>query len=47
MARAALMGALSGAMAGLKGIPERFISGLKDHEIILSLAEQIAKHGGG
>ncbi len=47
MARAALMGALSGAMAGLKGIPERFISGLKDHEMLLPLAEQIAGHGGG
>ena len=42
MARAALTGALSGAMAGLRGIPERLISGLKDHERLLRLAENIA-----
>jgi ADP-ribosyl-[dinitrogen reductase] hydrolase len=46
MARAALTGALSGAMVGLKGIPERFISGLKDHERILDLAGRIAGHDG-
>ena len=42
MARAALTGALSGAMAGLRGIPERLISGLKDHERLLRFAENIA-----
>jgi ADP-ribosyl-[dinitrogen reductase] hydrolase len=46
MARAALAGALSGAMVGLKGIPERFISGLKDHERLLDLAGRIAVHEG-
>ena len=35
MARAALTGALSGAMNGLSGIPERFITGLVDSECIL------------
>jgi ADP-ribosylglycohydrolase len=42
MARGALTGALSGAMVGIQGIPERFITGLKDHERLLGLAEQIA-----
>lgn len=42
MARAALTGALSGAMVGLGGIPERFISGLKDHQRFLKLAEAVA-----
>lgn len=46
MARAALMGALSGAMVGLKGIPQRFISGLKDHERFLYLAERVARQEG-
>jgi ADP-ribosyl-[dinitrogen reductase] hydrolase len=46
MARAALTGALSGAIVGRKGIPERFISGLKDHERILDLAGKIAAHEG-
>jgi len=45
MARAALTGALSGAMVGLKKIPERFISGLKDHERLLKLAGKIADDG--
>ncbi len=45
MARAALTGALSGAMVGLSGIPDRFISGLKDHERLLPLAENVAKKG--
>ena len=39
MARAALTGALSGAMNGLSGIPERFITGLSDSEHIMELAE--------
>ncbi len=42
MARAALTGGVSGALVGIQGIPERFISGLKDHERLLGLAEQIA-----
>ena len=42
MDRASLTGALSGAMVGLSGIPERFISGLKDHERLLELAEKVA-----
>ena len=42
MARAALTGALSGAMVGLTGIPERFISGLKDSGRLLQLAEKVA-----
>ncbi len=41
MARAALTGALSGAMNGLSGIPERFISGLADREHILELVESL------
>jgi ADP-ribosyl-[dinitrogen reductase] hydrolase len=46
MARAALTGALSGALVGFKGIPERFISGLKDYEKLLDLAEKVAEHEG-
>jgi ADP-ribosylglycohydrolase len=42
MARAALTGALSGAMVGLTGIPQRFVSGLKDSERLLRLAEKVA-----
>ncbi len=42
MARAALTGGMSGAMNGLSGIPERFVTGLKDHERLLKLAEKIA-----
>jgi ADP-ribosyl-[dinitrogen reductase] hydrolase len=42
MARAALTGALSGAMVGLSGIPKRFIDGLADHERITSLADAVA-----
>ena len=42
MARAALTGGMSGAMVGLSGIPERFITGLNDHEHLLKLAEKIA-----
>jgi ADP-ribosylglycohydrolase len=42
MARAALTGALSGAMVGLTGIPERFVSGLKDSEHLLQMAEKVA-----
>lgn len=42
MARAALTGGMSGAMVGLSGIPERFITGLNDHEELLKLAEGVA-----
>ena len=42
MARAALTGALSGAMVGLARIPARFISGLKDGESLMQLAEKVA-----
>ena len=41
MARAALTGGLSGAMNGLSGIPERFISGLSDNKHILKLVETL------
>lgn len=43
MARAALTGALSGAMNGLTGIPERFITGISDSEHILGLVEKLAQ----
>jgi ADP-ribosylglycohydrolase len=42
MARASLTGGMSGAMVGLSGIPERFITGLNDHEQLLELAEKVA-----
>jgi hypothetical protein len=42
MARAMLTGALSGAMAGLSGIPQRFIDGLERAEPLLVLAETLA-----
>ena len=42
MARASMMGALSGAIVGLREIPEKFVTGLKDHERILSLATRVA-----
>jgi ADP-ribosylglycohydrolase len=43
MARAALTGGLSGAQVGLSGIPERFITGLADHERLLDLVDRVAK----
>ena len=43
MARAALTGALSGALVGLAGIPERFISGLTDHDRLLESARAVAR----
>jgi ADP-ribosyl-[dinitrogen reductase] hydrolase len=46
MAGAALAGALWGGMVGLKGKPERFISGLKDHDRLLDLAGRVAGHEG-
>ncbi len=42
MACAALTCALSGGIAGIGNIPERFITGLCDHERILALAERVA-----
>jgi ADP-ribosylglycohydrolase len=42
LARAGLTGALSGAIVGLSGIPERFITGLVDYERLVDLAECIA-----
>ncbi len=42
MARTALTGGMNGALAGLTGIPERFITGLGDHERLLALAEKVA-----
>ena len=42
MSRACLTGALAGAQAGLSGIPERFIRGLRDGEMLLSLSRQVA-----
>ena len=43
MARAALTGGLSGALVGFSGIPERFVTGLVDHERLLDLADQVAE----
>ncbi len=43
MARTALTGGMSGALVGFKGIPERFIEGLGDHERLLALAEKVAE----
>lgn len=43
MARAALTGALSGALVGLKGIPGRFISGLTNHRRLLEMAQGVAR----
>ena len=37
------MGAIMGTLVGLKGIPDRFISGLTDHERLLRLAERVAE----
>jgi ADP-ribosylglycohydrolase len=43
MARATLTGAMLGAMNGLSGIPERFISGLENSEHLLELAEIVSR----
>lgn len=45
LARASLTGAMSGAMVGLSGIPQRFIAGLKDSEKLVGLAQQVAEAG--
>jgi ADP-ribosyl-[dinitrogen reductase] hydrolase len=42
MARATLTGGIVGAMVGLQGIPERFISGLKKADKYLRFAEKVA-----
>jgi ADP-ribosylglycohydrolase len=42
MARAALTGAVSGAVNGLSGIPQRFIKGLEDSDRMLELSGQVA-----
>ncbi|QGY41384.1 ADP-ribosylglycohydrolase family protein [Pseudodesulfovibrio cashew] len=42
MARACMTGALSGALVGLAGIPERFVDGLRDRDEILANAEKVA-----
>jgi len=41
MARACMTGALSGAMVGVQGIPQRFIDGLQDKEEVLENAERV------
>ena len=43
MARATLTGALLGAMNGLSGIPERFITGLENSEHLLEVAEIVSR----
>ncbi len=45
MARAALTGALSGAMVGIEAIPERLLRGLRDHQRLLDLARRVAALG--
>jgi ADP-ribosylglycohydrolase len=42
-ARAMLTGALVGAMVGIDGIPERFITGLEKSGEYLDLAQRIAR----
>ena len=42
MARAALVGGLSGALVGLSGIPERLVNGLKNSEHYLEMANVVA-----
>ena len=41
MARAALVGGLSGALVGLSGIPRRFVDGLKNSEHYLEMADVV------
>jgi len=43
MARAMLTGALVGAQVGIQGIPQRFIDGLEDSELLLERAQQLAE----
>lgn len=42
MARASLTGALAGAQVGIRGIPQRFTSGLANYESLLEMAERVA-----
>ncbi len=42
MARSTLTGALVGAQVGLSGIPQRFLDGLEEREILLDLAQELA-----
>jgi ADP-ribosyl-[dinitrogen reductase] hydrolase len=42
MARASLTGALAGAQVGIRGIPQRFITGLANHKQLLEMAERVA-----
>ncbi len=46
LARAILTGALVGAQVGLSGIPQRFIDGLEDAEILMDLAKNLAAQAG-
>lgn len=46
MARAAMTGALCGAHLGLSAIPQRLITGLKDHQRWVNDAIQVARDGG-
>jgi ADP-ribosylglycohydrolase len=41
LSRAMLAGALTGAMVGLSGIPERFLTGLDRAESLLALANHL------
>ena len=41
-ARAILTGALVGAQVGLAGIPQRFLDGLEDSELLINLAKSLA-----
>ena len=45
MARASLTGALVGAQVGIRGIPQRFITGLANYEPLLEMAERVADDG--
>ena len=45
MARASLTGALSGAQVGIRGIPQRFTTGLANYEPLLEMAERVADGG--
>jgi len=45
MARAGLTGALAGAQVSIRGIPQRFITGLANQEILLEMAGRVADAG--
>jgi ADP-ribosylglycohydrolase len=42
--RAMLTGALIGAQVGLSSIPQRFIDGLKDKDLLLDIAEKLTEN---